>query len=130
MLDCPTFLLVAFTYGVAYGEEGDIQVGYSTTTDDIEAFTWDTKILVSKYIRYEKVFPKGVKYIAVKATFNSDVLNCRVILDDFRFSVCDTPSPHSVTWDESHEHSTQLTWTAPDTNKTITGYGYQIQESQ
>lgn len=59
------------------------QVGYSSTTDDLEAFAWSDPIdaPLVEYTLYDEVLPAGVKYVAFKATA-SDRSAC-VFIDDF-----------------------------------------------
>ena len=68
-------------------------MGYSTTTPDIAAFTWgETNTVSAKSVweLFEGTVPKGTKYIAIK-WFPNYAGNLSI--DDFSFSVCDTPSP-------------------------------------
>ena len=47
-------------------------VGYSTTTNDVEAFTWSAEMTVSEndWKLYEQTLTAGVKYIAIQCTSN------------------------------------------------------------
>ncbi len=119
------------------------QVGYSTTTSDVGAFTWDDEISVIcdyslwedggifyqnrivSWSLYEKIFPAGTKYIAVKYTSNGDAL----YLDDFSSLVYYGPKPTSLAVGNCTEQAATLTWTAPETTNTITGYAYQYKKT-
>ena len=71
------------------------QVGYSTTTDATDAFTWGDEITANdanNWKLYENIFPRGTKFVAIKLTSNDKYLLC---LDDFYFEVpitCFSPS--------------------------------------
>ena len=104
------------------------QVGYSTTTADIEAFIWDDKITTSdtQWHLYEGSYPKGTKYIAVKAYPNH---RGDIIIDDITFTACDTPSPTHLAADEVTEYTASPTWESPVTDNAITGYTYQYKKN-
>ena len=97
------------------------QVGYSTTTPDIGAFTWGEEITEqsTEWTRYENHFPAGTQYVAVKYSSNL----YRLFLDDFEFAVYSAyEKPSNLSVDELGENSVKLGWTAPDG---ATGYAYQ-----
>lgn len=63
-------LQFAFDYAVAHEDSGgeDFKVGYSTTTNDISAFTWGETISAqygTGFENYTNIFPAGVKYFAI-----------------------------------------------------------------
>ena len=60
------------------------QVGYSTTTKETSAFTWDTELEAAdtEWTLYENIFPVGTKYIAIKYNSND---KWYLFLDDFNF---------------------------------------------
>ena len=96
------------------------QVGYSTSTKDVSAFTWGNEITPTgtEWWQYQQVFPVGTQYIAVKYKSNLYWL----FLDDFEFSVYspyEKPSGFSVT--EMTDQRFSLKWNAPDG---ATGYVY------
>ena len=104
------------------------QVGYSSTTKDLSAFSWDAEISFSTlytWHKYERTFPKGTKYIAIK----SDPNNGRWGVDNFRFTACTAPSPASISLTDLTDESAILTWGAPDADKAILGYAYQYKKS-
>ena len=62
------------------------QVGYSTTTNSIDAFTWGNEVTANDnttWKQYEETFPKGTKYVAVKLTSNDKYY---LFFDDFCFT--------------------------------------------
>ena len=60
------------------------QIGYSTQTNDISSFTWDTDV-VTGWGHFEKAFPKGTKYLAVRAWTGKNFMD--IYLDNFNFTV-------------------------------------------
>ena len=61
------------------------QVGYSTTTDSPDAFTWGNEVTANDqttWQQYKATFPEGTKYVAVKHT--SYDMFC-LFFDDFSF---------------------------------------------
>ena len=128
--DGHTGITVMFYYGKhpISSESATFQVGYSTTTPDIDAFNWDNGTTTSskQWLLYEGNFPKGTKYIAVKwhPNYIGDV-----DLDDFSFTVCNAPSPTHLNVDELTEYTASLTWEAPEADETITGYTYQYKKA-
>lgn len=67
-------LALSFMYkaGSDYYVES-FQIGYSTTTNEIAAFTWGTEQIVSNttYQQFSEILPPGTKYMAVKYTANN-----------------------------------------------------------
>lgn len=70
-------------YYFGYSTANTFQVGYSSTTDDLEAFAWSDPIdaPLMEYTLYDEVLPAGVKYVAFKATASDQ--NACVFIDDF-----------------------------------------------
>ncbi len=99
------------------------QVGYSTTTTDIEAFAWDDPITENSYQwkSCEKDFPKWTKFIAIK--IHPKV--CGLWLDNFSFRACNYPSPTHLSAIDITEHTASPSWEAPAADHIITGYSYQ-----
>ena len=61
------------------------QVGYSTTTKSPNAFVWGEEVTANDQYTwqlYEKIFPTGTKYVAVKLTSNDQYY---LYLDNFNF---------------------------------------------
>ena len=137
--DVPMTVLFYYSTNNFLGYER-FQVGYSTTTSDIGAFTWGDEIsVISGYSvgeggvmtavvswnLYENNFPSGTKYIAVKYVSNSN----RLFLDDFTFMANSGPKPTGLAVKNCTEREATLTWTAPQTEKAITGYAYQFKKA-
>ena len=117
-------IMVTFYY---LGWLGKFQVGYSTTTNDISAFTWrevQEADPVGTWIFSEKYCPVGTTYIAIKYDFKSSVL----YLDDFYFSTYSHERPDHLAVSDLTDQSAKLTWTKPVTNETVTGYAYQYKK--
>ena len=113
---------VSFYYRNFAGSSPEtFRVGYSTSTNDVGAFTWGDEITAdgTEWWQYRNNFPAGTQYVAVKYVSNA----YRLYLDDFEFveySAYEKPAGLSV--DELGENSVKLIWTAPDG---ATGYAYQ-----
>ena len=69
-LDDASAIKVKFWCRAASSGSETFHVGYSATTPDLDAFTWGDELTISGWFwtQYEKGFPKGTKYIAIKAT--------------------------------------------------------------
>lgn len=113
---------VSFYYRnyAASGHE-TFQLGYSTTTTNISDFTWGDEICdqSTEWRRYERAFPAGTRYIAVKYLSNL----YRLFLDDFELVAYSSyAKPTDLRVDELGEQIVKLKWTAPDG---ATGYACQ-----
>lgn len=76
-----------------YKGGSSFQVGYSTTTKDVSAFTWGEKVpCIWGCEQYENDFPAGTKYVAIK--YESANTDNQLSLDDFSF----TKVSHYGTW--------------------------------
>ena len=111
-------------YHFYYNYENTFQVGYSTTTNETEAFTWSEPIETVSYydaysVKFSEVLPDGVKYIAFKATAE-DQYHCIFIdnLKIYKGGVSDDE------WNEVNANTNTLAITelAPNTN-----YEWQVQ---
>ena len=102
-------VLVTFFYKQkAAGRVEHFTLGYSTTTDDIGAFTWNdyTVSTTTDWAEYYGAFPAGTKYIAVKY-FNNNVM----YLDDFSFTVApDCVKPTYLAYGDVTCHTVTLNW--------------------
>ena len=78
-------------YYFGYQTANTFQVGYSTTTNDLDAFTWEDAIdaPLSTYTKYNKTLAQGVKYVAWKATCAGQ--GTSVFIDDFGIFGNDIP---------------------------------------
>ena len=124
-------LMVHFDYAyLTMSDYAALQMGYSTTTPDIAAFDFDEVTTIDNglncWFQYERVFPEGTKYIAVKLPPSED---CYLELDNFRFTACDSPSPTHLTAVHITDNMASLTWEAPETDKAIMGYAYQYKKT-
>ena len=101
------------------------QVGYSATTDDVSAFTWDTEVSGTAwgYKKYEQTFPAGTKYIAVKNTSNSDQKS--LYLDNISIFVDGVLPPTEVYGSSIASESVTIKWTAIGG---ATSYAYQYKK--
>lgn len=101
---------VSFMYKAGGNYTESFALGYSTTTNDVSAFTWlteQTGITNQTYAAYTGYLPAGTKYVAVKYTANDqlslyiDSLVFSPISADFCFPVTglavDTATANSVT---------------------------------
>lgn len=92
------------------------QVGYSTTTNSTDAFTWDAQITASntQWTQYANStpFPVGTKYIAIRYNSNDKYY---LFVDDLEISYTYTPTcpkPTDLTKGAVTANSATFTWTA------------------
>ena len=73
-----------YTPSSPYGAES-FEVGYSTTTNDIDAFTWGEPVIaeVVSWTLWEGTFPEGTKYVAIHYTSE---YSYHLYVDDFWFT--------------------------------------------
>lgn len=102
-------LLVTFFYKQRVAEHVEtFTLGYSTTTDDLEAFTWNnyTVSTTMDWSEYYGAFPAGTKYIAVKY-FKNDAM----YIDDFSFTVAPScVKPTYLEYSDVTCHAVTLDW--------------------
>ena len=103
-----------YVYSASYAET--FQVGYSTTTNDVSAFTWGTEQTATNTsaLTYSENLPASVKYIAIK--YNS-YDKYYLFIDNFSVSeyvapAC--PAINAATLEESNvtAHTATVSWTA------------------
>ena len=85
------------------------KVGYSTTTNDIKAFTWDEEVSFKRvdWTQYEKTFPEGTRYIAV----DYYALEKGIYIDDFTFQAYSSkPKPNNLVVSDLTYQSATLVW--------------------
>ena len=104
-------LHVEFYYSQYTNGVETFQVGYSTTDNNPDSFTWGDEITAStSYQRFSANYPAETKYVAVKHTSNDQYY---LFLDDFLFeesaSVLEPTSVHAA--DETTTSAT-ISWTA------------------
>ena len=85
------------------------KVGYSTTTNDVESFTWGEQITATDdWEEYVETFPATVKYIAIYYTSNFQYY---LYVDDFTFQEPPTCMPVSgLTASDMQENSITIAW--------------------
>ncbi|MCQ2271839.1 MAG: choice-of-anchor J domain-containing protein [Bacteroidales bacterium] len=87
-------LLLTFDYKKSSSGSEQFRVGYSTTTNNISAFTWGSYITnaTTSWQEYSQTLPAGVKYIAID--YNSDY-QYYLYIDNFNVMAaptCGTPT--------------------------------------
>ncbi len=120
-----TPLQLEFDYGsnsTNYTET--FKVGYSTTTNDVTAFTWGNEISItgsSNWMHYSDLIPAGAKYIAIQCTSNDQLY---LYIDNISIDVPPTCIPvTNLTVSATTATSITLTWTdANNTGATYTIY--------
>lgn len=100
-------------YSANYPET--FQVGYSTTTNDVEsAFTWgeETTSTNTTAEKYEQVLPAGVKYVSIKYTANNQFY---LFIDNFSVAEYEAPAcemPTGLAASEVTANSAKIAWTS------------------
>ena len=112
---------VSFMYRV--GSETwteSFKLGYSTTTDDITAFTWgpeQTGLSNLTYEAYSEVMPAGTKYVAIQYTANDKLA---LYIDSMVFALPPSCLPVAgLTVDSTNATSVFLSWTGSATSYTV-----------
>lgn len=88
------------------------QVGYSTTTTDVSAFTFGDEITASDadWALFGQDFPAGTKYVAIK---HENTSYGNLYLDDFSFEECsEYPAPKNLVITGYTSSTATLDWTA------------------
>ncbi len=86
--DGTSAMKVSFKYAIGSSDWPEsFQVGYSTTSNNVKAFTWGDEITATNvnntgWLQYENIFPTGTKYVAIQCTSNDKFY---LYLDDFSF---------------------------------------------
>ena len=104
---------VEFKYYVYLGTE-TFHVGYSTTTNEISAFTWGDEIAATNTsaLTYSETFPANVKYIAIKYTSYDKYY---LYIDNFSVTEYVAPScaaPTALTVTDITTTSASVSWTS------------------
>ena len=118
-------ITLSFYYRVPTNYPETIYVGYSTTTNDKDAFTFGAPITFnsSNWAKYEHTFPANARYFAVKYTTN----NYKMYIDDFSFEESSTyAKPTTISDTNLSETGVTLTWNAPTG---ATGFAYQYKKT-
>ena len=118
-----TAMIASFYYKAS---NETFQFGYSTTTNDISAFTWGDQITAdgSVWKFHEQEFPVGTRYVAVKYLSNND----KLFVADLSFRKSTIKKPANLTASNITTQSATLTWSTPQTDDAITGYAYQYKK--
>ena len=130
-LDGRSAMILSFYVRNAYSNApASFQVGYSPT-GALDSFIWGNKITPpATYTLYELAVPKGTKYIAIKKHKRVNInISELLYVDDFSFTACYEPSPVNLAASNLTDHSATVSWEAPETDLTITGYTYQYKKS-
>jgi hypothetical protein len=105
-------MTVSFWYRVqssTYPET--FQVGYSTTTKDVDAFTWGEEVTATnnaEWLQYEANFPAGTKFVAVRYNSNDKYY---LFVDDFSFTVDNgVAKPTGLKVDNIGAKTADLSW--------------------
>ena len=117
-------MYVEFDYerGPIVQHDLSFQVGYSTQTNDISSFTWDSDV-VAGWGHFGKTFPQGTKYVAARAWTTKSYMD--IYLDNFNFTV----TPVILTLSDCTEHAAKVSWDGPQAGETVTGYVYQYKKA-
>lgn len=114
-------MYVEFDYerGSVVQHDLSFQVGYSTQSNDISSFTWDSDVVAGRG-HFGKTFPKGTKYVAARAWTTKSFMD--IYLDNFNF----TATPVILTLSDCTEHTAKVSWDGPQAGETVTRYVYQF----
>ncbi len=117
-------MYVEFDYerGPIVQHDLSFQIGYSTQTNDISSFTWDSDV-VAGWGHFGKTFPQGTKYVAARAWTTKSYMD--IYLDNFNFTV----TPVILTLSDCTEHAAKVSWDGPQAGETVTGYVYQYKKA-
>ena len=117
-------MYVEFDYerGPIVQHDLSFQIGYSTQTNDISSFTWDSDV-VAGWGHFGKTFPQGTKYVAARAWTTKSFMD--IYLDNFNFTV----TPVILTLSDCTEHAAKVSWDGPQAGETVTGYVYQYKKA-
>lgn len=104
-------MTVSFWYRVGGSYVETFQVGYSTTTKDVDAFTWGEEVTATnnaEWLQYEANFPAGTKFVAVRYNSNDKYY---LYLDDFSFTVDNgVAKPTGLKVDNIGSKTADLSW--------------------
>ncbi len=101
-----------------------IQVGYSTTDNEVGSFIWLDNIFIKdeNWELYSKDFPIGTRYIAIQ--YENGYIG--VYLDDFNFEITSPYNkPSNLTYSNITDTSVDINWTIQNSSELV-GYTYQI----
>ena len=130
-LDATAEVEVSFYYRTYNGNgSGEtFKVGYSSTTADPDAFTWGDEIstTTTNWTLFKETFPAGTKYVAVHYYSNYQFY---LLVDDFVFEEhSDFAKPTDLAVSDLTTNSATISWTAPTSTGTPTGYTYKYKKA-
>ena len=99
---------VSFYYKTVINNPATFQVGYSTTSKDPSAFTWEKQTISDgEWQEYVTFFPAGTKYVAVKWIYGR-----WLFVDDFSFTESIVPViPQQLTATNLTNTTADISWT-------------------
>ncbi len=103
---------VSFKYMAGGKYEESFKVGYSTTDNSIESFTWgdEIKTKVSSWTDYNVTLPAGTKYVCIAYTANDQYY---LYIDNFAIEFTPTCiKPTGLTATDPTESQVTLSWTS------------------
>ncbi len=121
-------ITVSFYYMGPFDLNEKIIMGYSTSDNGVDSFTWTDEIdtHTEYWTYYTNTFPVGTRYIAIKYVTYGVV---GTYIDDIRFEKSSTHEmPTNLTASNITSNSATVTWMAPQ-GETPIGYGYQIMKT-
>jgi len=89
----------------AYNGTPTFQVGFSTTTNDVDAFTWGSEVAAATGLfgAYSVALPNGTKYVAITTT--TETSDCCVLINDFGIYGNEIPAG---SWNTATANATSL----------------------
>ena len=118
-------MIVSFYYRGGYMSYPEkFQVGYSTTTNELNAFIWgDVITMKQRWAKYEdNTIPMGTRYVAIKYVTSYE----RFFIDDIFFDAYSSyAKPTNLSARDLTEQSATISWTSPGN---VTGYVYQYRK--
>lgn len=109
------------TKGTSY----KIRIGYSRTTNDLDAFIWsqEKEITVNSWNDLLIELPAGIKYIAIKYVGGSSSFN----VDELSLTA-PYPVPENLTASDLTDRSITITWTRPSSDN-LMGYFWKLKKA-
>ena len=117
-------MVVSFYYKAVNTYPETFQVGYSTTSNDVNAFTWGNEITANQnlWAKYEAdPFPVGTRYVAIKYISNTNALD----IDDISFEAYSSyAKPTDISVSALTDQCATISWA----NQGATGCAYQYKK--
>ena len=107
------------------GTNYKVNIGYSRTTNDLNAFSWanDTEITVDRWADLSLDLPGGIKYIAIKFVAASSSF----YVDDLSLTA-PYPVPEDLRATELTDRSATFAWTRPSSDNLL-GYFWKLKKA-